>query len=116
MLLAGDLWFEAFAVPWLAEGPEPQVLASEPSTLLAVGAIASYLLFAAGWVLFGLASLRARVFPIAISVLIVIGGIAGYSALLAPFGVPLGIAVASLGGWMMLRGTSREEVGRHHTT
>jgi len=25
----GDLWFESFAVPWLAEGPFPQVLSVE---------------------------------------------------------------------------------------
>jgi hypothetical protein len=101
MFLAGDLWFEAFAVPWLADGPEPQVIRSQPSSLLALGAISSYLLFAAGWVLFGIACLRARVFPVAISVAIVIGGIAGFSALLAPFGIPLGVAVAALGIWTM---------------
>ena len=26
MMLGGDLWFESFAVPWLAEGPLPEVL------------------------------------------------------------------------------------------
>jgi hypothetical protein len=41
------------------------------------------------------------VFPVAISVLIVIGGIAGYTALLAPGGMPLGVALAALGGWML---------------
>ena len=68
MLLGGDLWFEAFAVPWLADGPDPQVLLSKPSTLFGLGAISSYLLFAVGWLLFGLAGLRARVVPVAISV------------------------------------------------
>jgi hypothetical protein len=102
MLLAGDLWFESFAVPWLADGPSPQVLTSEPSLLLALGALSSYLLFAVGWTLFGIASLRARVFPLAISALIVIGGIAGYNALLAPGGIPLGVALTALGGWLLL--------------
>ncbi len=101
MLLAGDLWFESFAVPWLADGPAPQVLTSEPSTLLALGAISSYLLFAAGWTLFGIASLHARVFPIAVSGLIVIGGVAGFNALLAPGGIPLGVALTALGGWLV---------------
>jgi hypothetical protein len=78
---------------------------SAPSTLFALGAICSYLLFAAGWALFGIASLRARVFPAVISVLIVFGGIAGFSALLAPYGIPLGVAVAVLGGWMLTRAT-----------
>lgn len=101
MLLAGDLWFESFAVPWLADGPAPQVLSSEPSTLFALGSISSYVLFAAGWAMFGIASMRARVFPVAISVLIVIGGVFGFNALLAPGGIPLGIALAALGGWML---------------
>jgi len=74
---------------------------SEPSVLFALGALSSYLLFAAGWTLFGIASLRARVFPVAISGLIVIGGVAGYNALLAPGGIPLGVALTALGGWML---------------
>ena len=90
MMLGGDLWFESFAVPWLAEGPLPEVLSSDPSLLFALGALSSYWLFAIGWVAFGVASLRARVFPVWISVFIVVGGIAGYQALLAPWGIPLG--------------------------
>jgi hypothetical protein len=31
----------------------------------------------------------------------VIGGVAGFNALLAPFGIPLGLAVAALGIWAM---------------
>jgi hypothetical protein len=37
MMLGGDLWFESFAVPWLAEGPLPAVLQSTPSILFALG-------------------------------------------------------------------------------
>ena len=103
MLLGGDLWFETFAVPWLAEGPHPEALTSNPSTLFALGAISSYILFAVGWVSFGIASLRARVFPVWISILIVIGGIAGYQALLSPWGLPLAVAIATLGAWMLRR-------------
>ena len=78
------MWFESFVVPWLAEGPYPEILSTDPSILFALGAISSYLLFAVGWVSFGIASLRARVFPVWISILIVAGGIAGYQALLSP--------------------------------
>jgi hypothetical protein len=102
MLLGGDLWFETFAVPWLAD-VAPSALDSEPSTLLALGAISSYLLFAAGWALFGIASLRARVFPVPICVAIVVGGVIGFRALLSPTGIPLGLAVAWLGVWMVRR-------------
>jgi hypothetical protein len=103
MHLGGDLWFESFAVPWLAEGPLPEVLSSDPSILFALGAISSYALFAFGWVAFGVASLRARVFPVWISLFIVVGGVAGYQALLSPWGIPLGLAIATLGVWMLRR-------------
>ena len=101
MLFGGDLWFESFAVPWLAEGPLPEVLKSDPSMLFALGAIVSSWLFAIGWVAFGLVSLRARVFPIWISLLVIAGGIAGYKALLAPWGFLLGLAMAALGVWLL---------------
>jgi hypothetical protein len=100
MLMSGDLWFETFAVPWLAD-EAPASLDTDPTTLLAIGAIASYLSFAVGWALFGIASLRARVFPTAICVAIVIGGLIGFRALLSPTGIPLGLAVGWLGVWMM---------------
>ena len=103
MMLAGDLWFEAFAVPWIAAGPAPESLTAKPSVTFGLGAIVSYFLFAAGWTLFGIASVRARVFPLAISIAVIIGGIAGYQALLAPWGIPLGLAVASLGIWIVIK-------------
>jgi hypothetical protein len=103
MLLGGDLWFESFAVPWLAAGSG---LASKPTIVMGLGALTSYLLFAAGWALFGIASVRARVFPLAISIALIIGGIAGYWALLAPGGIPLGVALTMLGVWI-LRTTGR---------
>ena len=101
MLLGGDLWFETFAIPWLADGSSPEVLDSDPSILLGIGAVASYLLFAIGWALVGIASLRARVFPRTIAAAVVVGGLVGFNALLSPFGIPLGIAVAALGLWMI---------------
>jgi hypothetical protein len=51
--------------------------------------------------LFGLASLRARVFPRLISVAIMVGGAVGFLALLPPFGIPLGLAMIALGTWMV---------------
>jgi hypothetical protein len=60
--LGADMWFEGFAAPWLAE-VVPEVLTAEKTTLWTAGYLSSFVLFAAGWVLFGLASLRARVFP-----------------------------------------------------
>ena len=113
MLLGGDLWFETFAVPWLAD-EAPAVLDTDPSTLIAIGAISSYLLFAVGWALIGIASFRARVFPSAICVAIVIGGIVGFRALLSPTGIPLGLAVAWLGVWMMRTTTAASDPSHQH--
>jgi len=100
MMLGGDLWFETFAIPWLAD-EAPASLDTDPTTLLAIGAISSYLSFALGWALFGFANFRARVFPTAICVAIVIGGVIGFQSLLSPFGIPLGLAVVWLGVWML---------------
>ena len=75
VFLAGDGWFEAFVVPWLAE-VAPQIL-NKPSGLLPIGGFSSYVLFAIGWALFGLTSLRARVFPAIICLAIVGGGLIG---------------------------------------
>jgi hypothetical protein len=100
MALGGDLWFETFAVPWLAD-EAPNAFSTEPTVLLALGAIGSYLLFALGWVLYGVAGLRAGVFPRAISAAIVVAGVLGFRALLSPWAVPLGLTVGVLGVWMV---------------
>jgi hypothetical protein len=100
MMLGGDLWFETFAVPWLAD-EAPASLDTDPTIVLAIGAIASYLSFAIGWALIGTAALRARVFPKAISAAIVVGGLLGFQALLAPFGIPIALAITWLGVWMI---------------
>ncbi len=100
MMLGGDLWFETFAVPWIAD-EAPAAFDTDPTMVLALGAIASYLSFAIGWVLFGIAGYRSRAFPRSISVAIVVGGVVGFQALLAPFAIPLALAIGSLGVWMI---------------
>lgn len=110
LALGGDLWFETFAVPWLADAA-PMAFDTKPTFLLAIGAVSSYLLFSLGWVLFGIASLRARVFPRVIAGAIVIGGVAGWSALLSPYGIPLGLALVALGVWMGRTRTPLQAVG-----
>jgi hypothetical protein len=99
MFLAGDLWFEAFAVPWLGD-VAPASLHLAGGTLV-IGAFTSYVLFAVGWALFGLASARARVFPLPISIAIVVGGVIGFQAALPPFAIPLAVAISWLGIWMI---------------
>ena len=69
--------------------------------MLLIGGLSSYLLFAIGWVLFGVASLRARVFPTAVSIALIVGGLLGYQMVQPPLGVPLGLALCWLGGWLL---------------
>jgi hypothetical protein len=98
--LGANMWFEGFAVPWLA-GVVPQILTAEKTLFWQVGYLSSYILFSIGWVLFGFASLRARVFPRLISLAIVVGGLIGFLAARPPYGVALGLALLSLGIWMV---------------
>jgi hypothetical protein len=109
MFLGGDLWFETFYVTYLAD-VAPHVLDLEPSGLIVIGAVSSYLLFAVGWALFGIASLRAGVFPRVISVAIVIGGLLGFNALLPPWGIGLGLAMVWLGVWLIRNPADTEAV------
>ncbi len=55
--LGADMWFEGFATPWLVE-VLPQVLTAQKTTIWVIGFFSSYVLFALGWLLFGLASLQ----------------------------------------------------------
>jgi hypothetical protein len=114
MALGGDMWFETFAIPWIAD-EVPGAFDTDPTVVLALGAISSYLLMAIGWALFGIASYRARIFPRALSVALVIGGLLAFNALLAPFGIALGLAVGAVGIWVV-RSTSHaaREVAHVH--
>ena len=61
------------------------------------------MLFALGWVLYGLAALRARAIPVGLALALVVGGVLGYHSGLPPYGTPIGLAVAALGGWIIVR-------------
>ena len=104
VMLGGDLWFETFAVPSFADGPAgARVLEGDPSILLGVGAVASYVLFALGWLLVGIAGYKARAFPRTLCVAIAISGVIGFQALLSPYAIPLAVSGAVLGVWMIRR-------------
>jgi len=60
MTQGGNMWFDGFAGPWLAE-VAPQAIDSEKTITLVVGAFTAYLLFALGWMLLGVTLLRARI-------------------------------------------------------
>jgi hypothetical protein len=95
VLVAGDWWYESFVAPLIA-AQAPEVLTSAPSGSILIGAAATFGSFALGWILFGVATLRAGIFPRGAAVLTIVGGVTGILALSAPFQVPLALAV----GWM----------------
>jgi hypothetical protein len=95
LLVAGDWWYEAFAGPLFATRA-PQAFEVPAGGSLLAGAIVTSVVFSLGWVLFGIASLRARVLPVGPAILVIIGGAVGLGALLVPYQIPLAIAV----GWM----------------
>ena len=86
VFMAGDWWYEAFAVPRLAE-VAPEAIETFVGGRLLAGGLLSFVLFGIGWLLFGIASQRAHVFPGSVSIAIVIGGLLS--------GVPIGLAYLS---------------------
>lgn len=111
--MAGDWWYEAFAVPRIAE-VAPELIATFVGGRLLMGGLASFVLLGIGWVLFGAASLRARVFPTSISVAILVGGLLsgipiGFAYLTG--GIILGLAVAWLGVWLAKAPSASAESG-----
>ena len=96
LLVTGDWWFEAFAVPWLAQTAPGLFAMPAGSTRLLGGAI-SFTTFSAGWVVFGAATLRARVFPRWVATLLMAGAVLAYGQGHPPLGAPLAIAVGIMG-------------------
>jgi hypothetical protein len=76
MTQGGNMWFDGFAGPWIAE-VAPQAAAAEKTITLVVGALSAYVLFALGWAMFGIALLLARVVPVAVALGVVVGGVLG---------------------------------------
>jgi hypothetical protein len=102
---AGFLWGGAFIVPALTSAA-PEFLdqvATAPPTSVAVGFISTFVVFALGWLLFAVASLRARVLPAIPVWLLGLGAILGLVSRLAGFGIPgvlFGLSMAWLGWWL----------------
>lgn len=99
VMVAGAQWGAAFLGPWLAE-VAPAILDTEPTGLFVAGFILSFLLLALGWLLFGLASLRARVLPRGSSILMMVGAVLFFAMLfleLPGSTVVFGVALAWMG-------------------
>ena len=103
VFMAGDWWYEAFAVPWLAD-IAPVVFETGAGGRLLIGGLTSFGLFALGWALFGAASIRARVFPVAISASILVGGVLSGIPIAGAYlagSLVFGAALCWLGVWMI---------------
>lgn len=84
MLIAGDLWFEAFAFPYFADVASRVIEGGDPGGTLIAGAVVSFLTFNVGWLVFGIASFRAGVFPRAATVVLVVGALICFPSPLSP--------------------------------
>ncbi len=107
-LFSGALWFELFITPSLAI-QAPDLAEAE---LGLTGFILSFLLVIAGWLLFGVATLRARVYPRPAAVLLVVGAVVSFAPVPLS-GIVLSVAVAWLGFALFTgRGMSSEQPSR----
>ena len=100
VLVAGDWWFESFIVPQIA-AVAPQVMTGAITGSMAIGAAATFVLFALGWTVFGIATFRANVYPRPAAVLLMVGGVVGILAGSTPYQVPLAIAIGWIGYSLM---------------
>ena len=103
----GFNWGGGFIVPALTSAA-PEFLdqvAEAPPGIVAAGFISTFALFALGWLLFGMASLKANIFPALPLWLLIIGAILGLVSRIAGLGIPgvlFGVALAWL-GWRLWR-------------
>jgi len=101
----GFLWGGGFIVPALTSAA-PEFLdqvETAPPAIVAVGFISTFMLFAVGWLLFAVASLRARVLPTIPLWLLVLGAILGLVSRILGLGIPnvlFGFGLAWLGWWI----------------
>lgn len=105
VLNIGFNWAGGFIVPALTSAA-PDFLdqvAEAPPGIVAAGFISTFSLFALGWLLFGAASLKARVFPALPLWLLAIGALIGLVSRFVGLGIPnilFGVALAWL-GWRL---------------
>jgi hypothetical protein len=102
VFMAGDWWYEAFAVPWMAD-VAPVAFETGAAGRLLVGGLLSFTLFSLGWVLFGAASIRARVFPRVLSIGILVAGVLASIPVAGAYlygSVAFGLVIVVLGAWL----------------
>ena len=102
VFMAGDWWYEAFAVPWLAD-VAPVVFETGAGGRLFLGGMTSFVLFGLGWTLFAAAGIRARTFPMPISAAILVGAVLASIPIAGAYlfgSLVFGSALCWLGVWM----------------
>ena len=103
VMLVGGLWFELFVTPNLA-AQAPVLVEADLGSL---GFTLTFFLGAVGWVLFGVATLRANVYPRWAAVLLIVGGVIFF--LPVPLrGIIFSVSVAYL-GFMLFTGQVRSD-------
>jgi hypothetical protein len=75
VLVAGGQWAALFVLPALSEHA-PQILSSGALGSVTVGYVASYAVFALGWIATAVALLRAGAVPVWLGVLLIVGSVA----------------------------------------
>ena len=103
--MGADMWFEGLAVPWIVD-VAPEILDADKSGEWILGYVSAFVLFAAGWVLFGFAALRTGVLPRGPSIAIMGAGLIGFMAGVAPVRRPAGNR-PRLDGIAALQGAAR---------
>ena len=92
-LALGFAWTFLFTVPTLAEGAPALLDNEDVSGPLAVAFPLTFILFGGGWLLFGLATVLARVFPRWAGILLMIGAVLDFSSDFLPITFPIGTVV-----------------------
>ena len=109
-LAAGALWSQVFVVPRIAEATPS--IADEAGGSVLAGFLLSFLVFGVGWLLFGIATLRTRMFPRWAVVLLIVGAVISILPLPSR-ALILEIAVAWLGFALFTgRGASAQQPSR----
>jgi uncharacterized membrane protein YhaH (DUF805 family) len=111
VLVAGGQWAALFVLPALSEHA-PQLLTSGAMGSVTVGYVASYAVFALGWIATAVALLRARAVPTWLGVLLLVGGLASFVP--APEAMRLlivSVAATLVARWISVPAQAPEPVG-----
>jgi hypothetical protein len=95
VLVAGGQWASLFVLPGLSTAA-PHLLASGALTGVPIGFVASYAVFALGWVTTAVLLVRAGMLPVWVGTLLAVGGLAG----LAPAPEPARLLIVGFAVWL----------------